>query len=234
MKLIKRISSIAIFSSALLFTHAASAYLQLSYTSDLLPFKQGYLGGEPDDSVGTNEPPYPSFSVAFANTNGDSGAQSLSGSAQVNIFDWPYLFETAPVSVGSITLDDNGTPTAWNFSLEITKSSPGYSIGEDTPPDEYQFPSRTSWSIESSHGANTCNCDWLKWENDLYIERAYYSWAYANTVGALWGETNSADNWKINKVDVPEPQSYLLFLLGLVAIGITRVRGREFFCKRVS
>ncbi|RYY03966.1 MAG: PEP-CTERM sorting domain-containing protein [Gammaproteobacteria bacterium] len=227
MKLTRRLHALAFFSGALLFTQSASAYVDLTYQSNPLHFNQGYLGGQPDDDLGSDDPPYPSFSVNFLGLANSTASQALSGSVNVNFSEWPYQLENLSVINSNLTLDSTGNPSTWHFELALTQSSPGYSIGEDTDPNDYKLPTKTTWWFESTHGANTCNCDWYKYEDDLYIERAYYSWAYANTIGFLYGESNSPSNWTVNKVDVPEPSGYLLMLMGLIAVGATRLRTRK-------
>ena len=231
MKLIKRIVTFALLSNALVFTNTASAYLQLTYNSDPLHFIQGYLGGEPYDEIGSDEPPYPSFSVLFDKIPDTASPQTLNGLAIASVSEWPILSEGVPITSGSsITLGANGIPTAWNFSLQITKSTPGVrdleldENGETIYFNEYTLPSETSWSFESSYGAGTCNCEKYRYDDDIYIERPYYSWAYANTIGFLYGGESSPDNWSVTKVDVPEPKTYLLFALGLIVLCIRKMR----------
>jgi len=230
MKLAQRIFTFALFSSAFVFTNTASAYLQLTYNSDPLHFIQGYLGGEPYDDIGSDEPPYPSFSVLFDNVLDTTSPQTLSGSGLASVSEWPILNEGAPITNGSLTLGTDGIPTAWNFLLQITKSTPGVrdleldENGETIYFNEYTLPSKTSWLFESSYGAGTCNCEKYRYDDDIYIERPYYSWAYANTIGFLYGGDSSPSNWSVTKVDVPEPKTYLLLALGLIVLFVRKMR----------
>jgi len=234
MKLIKRAISLVLWSSAILFTHSAAAYVQLTYTSNPLPFVQGYLGGEPDDYLGSFDPPFPSFNVVFDNISETSSTQNLTGTGYASVLDESNFAEDIPISSGSLTLGADGTPTAWNFSLQLTKLIPGVrdlafdEDGELIYFNEYTLPSKTSWLFESSYGAGTCNCDKYLYEDDIYIERAYYSWAYANTLGFLYGDESSPSNWSVTKVNVPEPKTYLLFALGLIMMSVKRMRRKNF------
>ena len=233
MKLIKRVINFALCSAAILFAQNASAYLQLTYTSNPLSFLQGYLGGEPSDDVGSNDQPLPAFSVIFDKISEGSSTYSLSGTGFASVLDESNFAEDVPISTGSVTLDAYGTPAAWNFSLQLTKLIPGVrdleldEDGELIYFNEYSLPSKTSWLFESSYGAGTCNCDKYLYEDDIYIERAYYSWAYANTLGFLHGAENSPSNWSVAKADVPEPKTYLLFALGLIVIGVRKMRRKN-------
>jgi hypothetical protein len=216
------------------FTQSAAAYLQLTYTSNPLSFLQGYLGGEPSDDVGSDDQPLPSFSVIFDRISDGSSTQTLSGTGFASVLDESNFAENIPVSTGSLTLNEDGTPAAWNFSLQLTKLIPGVrdlefdENGELVYFNEYSLPSKTSWLFESSYGAGTCNCDKYLYEDDIYIERAYYSWAYANTLGFLYGGESSPSNWSVTKVDVPEPKTYLLFALGLIVMCVRKMRRNNF------
>ncbi len=227
MKLIQRTVTLLVFSSALVFTNTAFAYYQLTYTSNTLPYLQGYLGGEPYD-VESDQPSYASFNVLFDNISESTSPQTLSGSGLVNVVE-PSLSESIPITSGSLTLGADGIPTAWNFSFQFTKSTPGVrdleldENGETIYFNEFTIPSKTSWLLESSYGADTCNCEKYRYDGDIYVERPYYSWAYANTIGFLYGAESSPDNWSAKKVDVPEPNTYLLFVLGLIIIGVRKV-----------
>ena len=230
MTLIKRILILLLCSNALLFTHSASAYLQLTYNSNPLHFLQGYLGGEPDDSIGADEPPYPTFSVLFDNISDTTSSQTLGSTGKVSVFESPTLLGDVPITKGSLTLSTSGTPIAWNFSMQLTQSTPGIrdleldENGDTIYFNEYALPSKISWLFESSYGAGTCNCEKYRYDNDMYIERPYYTWAYANTIGFLYGADSSPDNWSITKVNVPEPNTYLLFVLGLLIMGVRKMR----------
>jgi len=232
MKLTQRIITFVLFSSTLAFTNTASAYLQLTYTSDPLHFIQGYLGGEPYDDIGSDEPPYPTFNVIFNNISDTTSAQTLGSTGNVSASEWPAFFGDIPITNGSVTLGESGIPTAWNFSLAVTHSTPGFreveydSEGEIISGDS-MLPSKTSWLFESSYGAGTCNCEKYRYDDDLYIERPYYSWAYANTIGFLYGGDSSPSNWAVTKVDVPEPKSYLLFAFGLIMICVRKMRSKK-------
>jgi len=236
MKLIQRIITFALCSSALVYTHSAAAYLQLTYNSNPLHFLQGYLGGEPDDfvgSIGREEPPYPVFNVLFNNISDTTSTQTLGSTGKLSVFESPTLLGDLPISNGSLTLGTNGIPVAWNFSMQLIQSTPGVrdleldENGDTIYFNEYTLPTQTSWLFESSYGAGTCNCEKYRYDNDMYIERPYYSWAYTNTMGFLYGADSSPDNWSIAKADVPEPKTYLLFVLGVIVMGVRKLRHKK-------
>lgn len=218
MKLIQTLNRVAIFSTAVLFSQSTLANLQFTYTSQELPFEGGYLGGIADDSVGVDEPPYPLFSVSFTANENNLTATLLSGNLSIGFSpENSTLLGDVPAPDSSITFNEDGSVAAWHFALTLTENFPA-------TPDEP--PGRNGWFVGSTHGANTCNCDWLMYDFDLYIQRPYNTWAYANTLGFLYGglNTNTPENWTIAKVDVPEPQNPLLFLIGLAMIGLVRLR----------
>ncbi|RYY73663.1 MAG: PEP-CTERM sorting domain-containing protein [Gammaproteobacteria bacterium] len=232
MKLIKRVVCFALGTSAVLLTQTAAAYLQLSYSSEPLHFIQGYLNGDADDSLGSEDPPYPSFNIVFDKV-AETSSQTLLGNALANVIGWPTLNEQIPIVNGSLTLGANGAPTAWDFSLQTTKTTPGVrdlefdENGELIYFNEFTFPSNTSWLFQSSFGEGTCNCDRYRYDDDLYIERPYYSWAQAATVGFVFGGKSSPEHWSVTNVDVPEPKTYLLFVLGLIVIGARKMRAKK-------
>ncbi len=221
MKLIQLLNRFAILSTAILFSQLTLANLQFTYTSQELPFESGYLGGIPDDTVGVDEPPYPIFSVSFSASKNDLTATLLSGDLSIGLSpENSTLLGNLPATDSSITFNEDGNVVAWHFALALTENSPA-------TPDEP--PGRNSWFVESTHGANTCNCDWLMYDFDLYTQRPYNTWAYVNTLGFLYGglNTNTPQNWTIAKVDVPEPANSLLFLMGLAMIGLIRLRNTK-------
>jgi len=217
MKLEKYFISLFIFLGVFSSSQAALA-TQFTYASSALLFKQGYLGGEPDDTVGSYDSFSPSFNVSFqGDTNGLITTFSA-GNLTINNDELPYHLNNVPASSNSsITLNNDGSIAAWHFSLALEQITP--QIGENAP-------ERNTWWVESSHGSNTCNCDWYKNEYDLYITRPYGSFAYVNTLGFLYGGENTPGNWSLTNTDVPEPVNYLLLLSGLAMVGLTRLRKR--------
>lgn len=212
MTLIKGLPVI-IFSSTLL-AHSALA-LQFTYNSDELNFLQGYLGGEPSDLVGSHEPPFPSFSASFVGTTENLTSTFLSGDLTVGFPGNQQLLQNLPTPLSSITLNPDGSIAAWHFLLALTQTLPQT---QDSPG------GTNSWLVESSYGANSCNCDSYTFFRDIFTPRPYYSWEYVNTVGALFAGDNAPDNWSIDNTDVPEPLSYFLLFSGLAMIGIRRFR----------
>ena len=218
MKLIHVFNRFIIFSSTILLTQSALANLQFTYTSQELPFRQGYLGDIADDDIGSHEPPYPSFFVSFTSTENNLTTSLLSGDLTIDLSPQSsILLNNVPASDSSVTLNGDGSVAAWHFALALTQT---------TPATQNDPPGRTGWFVESSHGVNTCNCDWFKYDFDLYAQRPYDQWVYANTVGLLYGDVNTPDNWTIAKVNVPEPLSPLLFLAGIAIIGLVRLRNK--------
>ena len=215
MKLLKQLTPLAVLSGAL-FTQSALANIQLTYTSFDLSFIQGYLGGEPDDSVGSADYPF-KFSATFTAT--ESNPATLLSGTFIEIPSWtsnPGFTHSISLIDSNITLNTDGSVSAWNFSFSALYDNAGNIDGGIDP-------SHDTWLINSSYGANTCNCDYVKAESDIFIRRQN-TWQYINTLGFEFEGANLPSNWTIENVDVPEPLSYLLLLSGLGLIGAARLR----------
>lgn len=200
----------------LLFSPAAFANLQFNYLSQELPFIQGYLNGFPDDSVGLHEPPYPIFSFSSLADIQSNEAIFTGGYVQLS---WPA--DNTFSDLGNFTAQDSyirfnadGTPASWHLDLQLLKESSGGPWG----------PSRDFWRIQSDYGDNSCNCDSLWYEYDLYIQRPFDTWAYAATLAFENGGTNGPDSWQWAQAKVPEPWAIWLMALGLASIGAARER----------
>jgi hypothetical protein len=215
MKVIERLGVLTVLSGALLFTQSAVAYV-LNYTSQPLPFIEGYLNGDVNENVGSPELTPLSFNVFFNSAGGSPTVALLSGNVTIDIPDYPISFNSVPASHSSLTLNSDGSIAGWDFSFVFEQHIPQ---SDDQPYDSKYY-------VESHYGANTCNCDSYKNEWDLYIRRQD-DWQYISTLGFLYSGPNSIDNWIIETVDVPEPRSYVLIFLGLIAIGLTRMRKKS-------
>jgi hypothetical protein len=203
-----------IFFLLIFFSPATFAGLQFTYQSEALPFIQGYLNGSPDESVGLHEPPYPAFNISgFADIQNNQATIT-----QGDVWLW---WEPDNSHLGAFSATESyvrfspeGTPVAWHLDLQLLKQSDSGPWG----------PSRDFWRIQSSYGDNSCNCDSLWYEYDLYIQRPFDTWSYAATLGFENGGGNSLANWHWLPVTVPEPWAICLIALGLVSISLLRRR----------
>jgi len=198
---------------ALLFSPAAFASLQFTYQSQELPFIQGYLNGFPDDSVGLHEPPYPIFRFSGIADIQNSQANFSEGDVWLSQSDNTF-FEAGNFTAQDsyIRFNPDGTPAAWHLDLQLLKQADSGPWG----------PSRDFWRIQSSYGDNSCNCDSLWYEYDLYIQRPFDTWAYAATLGFENGGADDSANWRWAPATVPEPWAIWLMAVGLASIGIVR------------
>ncbi|WP_039912359.1 PEP-CTERM sorting domain-containing protein [Cellvibrio mixtus] len=186
----------------------ASAHPLLTYTSDNLFFKEGYLNGYPDDSVGSADAPPAVFSISFF-------GNTLSEGADIAINDAGVLsnFHLTPIN-NVIDWDLAGNIVGWDLSFFVEEKSFSESDG----------PQRITTSIQSSYGENRCNCDKYFWGYDLVIPRAYEQWQVIGELGFLYQADSNPDNWIIKSAPVPETSSYLLLLTGLVMLGVVGMR----------
>jgi hypothetical protein len=136
-----------------------SAY-QFTYTSqELTKFSHSVNGG---DGVDGYVPPPATFSVIFDAF--DNGLTYDFLSADV-IADSGILiqFTAIPGNGSSISLNDDGSIAAWNFSVEFMQAAQGTNM--EYPPD------RALWRVESSYGIDSCNCESLMLDFDVYTQR---------------------------------------------------------------
>jgi len=212
MKLIRRLILLVIY--ALTITPSTSfAHTLFTYTSDDLQLIEGYLNGDVRDISMIEDPYIPPFSVSFVGEMNNLTGTFFSGDLMVSVFSgYEQFFTAVPVSDSSITLNESGVALAWNFMLAVTRSS--Y--------DDVNGPGRDSWVVKSEYGDNTCNCDILTNERDLYIPRPYNTWSYAATLGEMFSEENDVDNWSITSTSVSEPPAWVLILCSLFFLGLAK------------
>lgn len=216
MRLIQSLCAIIIFSLTTFFSQSTLATLLFTYTSQELPLLQGYRDGEADDSIGSYDPPFPIFSAAFIGPENSQTVTFDSGNLTAGEPLPRYLLlKDLPATNSSITLSNDGSISAWNFSLAITQMVPETL---DNP-----LYSR-NWLVESSYGIDTCNCDKLFFGADLFVERPFNTWNFIGTIGFLHGGLASPGNWSIEKIDVSEPGTYILLLTSLGMIVLVRLR----------
>jgi hypothetical protein len=127
--------------------------------------------------------------------------------------EYPYTLENAPTN-SSITLNPDGSVASWQILLSFESSGPA--IGDNPPYSNI-------WFLESNYGIGTCNCEFFRYDYDLYSQRPYH-WGYVNTLGFEFRNENMPGNWVIEQVDVPEPMNYLLMFSGLSMICLLRLR----------
>ncbi len=212
MKLSQRLSLLIIFIAAS-FSHVSLAYPLFTYTSDKLMLIEGYLNGDLRDISMIEDPYIPGFTVSFLNDKDHSNGTFSSADFIVELVSgYQDFFTGATISNGSITLNENGIATAWNFALSLTYKNFDWDYGPD----------HQGWFIHSEYGNNTCNCDSLRNERDLYIPRANYSWSYVASLGELYTGSNKAESWTIKYTNVSEPQAWIIMLFGILCLWIKR------------
>ncbi len=216
MKLIQRLSLLVIYMAAAIpsisFAHT------LTYTSNQLMLIEGYLNGDTRDISMIEDPYIPPFSVSLSGEMNDVvGAFSLGDLVIGTYYGIDEVFSAVPVSNGSITFNESGIAQAWSFILSVTRTGFDYENG----------PWSDKWIVRSEHGVNTCNCDTLFNERDLYMQRPYYQWAYYATLGELYTAENSDDNWSMTSINVSEPPIWLMMLGGLFCLGLIKQTQRH-------
>ncbi len=212
----------------------AHAYLKLTYTSDPLEFVDATLSGQEHPTASQATPPH--FQAVF------EARSSTTNSAGERTY-WLKELQAAVVTPGNyrppldydlqglayMTFDSININRiiAWEFALVFAgpSSEPGY------PGQEFSY-------FESTHGNNSCNCDQVQERSDIYTTRPQGNYEFVATMEIFWRGDSELSNWRLEYIEVPEPQPFSLLLAGL---GLTLLARRtrvscigrsEFFTRR--
>ncbi len=218
MTIAKRFFAIVAFITGIFCTTTAYAHLQLTYTSDQLPFYAGYRDGEPTDDVGTRNPPFPLFSLTFTSTGElpRDGSTTLLLNKTASYIDHPesrWAPDFLPQIPASITLDSAGNILAWDFSFLFV-----YHGTDPEPPGELIS------SIKSSYSTGGDNIDRYEYKNDIFMEKPAGNWIFLTTVEVYYEGKSELNNWKIESLHIPEPNPLLLVLIGSGLLAASRLR----------
>jgi hypothetical protein len=212
---LRHIPVVALLLGVLLIAAQARASILFNYSSDSLPWQWGTMNGEPD-LYGSQVDPPPSFAFSFFVPDSWLSATSpttFTVPVQQASTD-PVLFQNIdinPGAGGTMTVNPDGSVSAWNFSMLLTElpvpQDPIYDV----------FDRRVL--LSSAYGSGTCNCDILNLRNTLF----FYNGEYFEPLGpaeAFYSGGNSPAAWTTSMVSsVPEPSSVLMLLGGLSLLG---------------
>lgn len=213
---------------AVVFTAPASAYMKFTYTSPELPLTQALYDGEPWD-----HPDYwgiqpLSFSLSFTAEEQDLSRKPVTDFYMNSDFEFAfntnpenevfnYPMRVSPVSYGRISLNRMGEIVGWNLNITITEL-----ITPDTDIEHLRVADHWE-TISSRSGANTCNCDLII--NRVNVHTWHYVWIQLAPLQFDYSNLNSAANWTVERIPVPEPIGMgLLLAAGLGVFGIRRAR----------
>lgn len=197
----------------------AWAYLTLTYTSADLQLIEATLNGD-DHPTAWEASTAPHFFTSFESTRSET---QVDGSTTMFLqhtkaavrfpFNQRDPLEYTQQSPAWISFDDKGSILGWHFALLFSRpASPNNS-----------YPGEQFSLIESSYGADTCNCDRTYERYDIYTSRPYGQHAYVGTVALGWQLDSNVANWTITNVKVPEPGAGLLSLLGFGLLFAARI-----------
>ena len=219
MKLIKP-SSALVFLAASFTMQPAFAYSQYTYSTDVLPWEYSIWNHSEKDYEteylleGSHSPAF-SFSFAVDDnellTNGLTTHIVKDADATINpAFFGNYTRNLEVKSNGRVFLNPDGSVASWNLLFVLpTKIFP----------DTDAFTKLTKYTLRlwSAGGINTCNCDRLQMNLDIVTQRQNGWWPVADEQ-SNYAEVSDFSNWSIEKIGVPEPQTYALLFLGLFLI----------------
>ena len=232
MKLKKYFHSPIILLIASFITQSAAA-LQINYSNPAVEFQQGYVVEQIYDYFeGDSEPGVRSFDISFTGiTNGLTTTlvsadltlgttARLDENAILRLPD-PSLLKNLPVENGSMTFDEDGSLSAWNFYFAISDvraqiRDPDGSWGI-APVDH-------KWIISSTYGENTCNCDLFTSTMISFTMRPYGTYIPATSISLDYGGKTLPDNWALEATEVSEPSMFILLMLGLGGVLWGRMR----------
>lgn len=182
------------------------AYLEFTYSSDIVPWQSALLYGEPDYELGSYYPP--SFTLSFTSEGSlnNTGPTTFSITNPQVTTD-PDFFENIflePSSYGNLTLNADGSVESWDLFLGLT---------EYMEPGDFDF--GRYLSIFSSGGVGSCNCDRVELDGNMWL---YRGWGYQllGPIEIYYAGINDVSHWSVTEIaDVPAPASGILLLTGL-------------------
>jgi hypothetical protein len=213
MILSSKMAATSLFIAGVLASADALADTQFSYSSDELEWQWGKMNGEWD--LYGSQGDMPSFAFSFLATDSWLSATTPSTftipvhQVSTNL----QFFETVdinPGAAGTVTVNPDGSVSAWNFSMLLTElpvpRDPIYDV----------FDRRVY--LTSAYGAGTCNCDVFHLKNTLFT----YNGEYFEPLGpaeALYRGDSSPIAWSRTAISaVPEPGTAVMFLSGLLLL----------------
>lgn len=221
MKIFPRLSASCLALAALVFALPASAYMKFTYTSPELPLTNALYDGEPwwdDYPFEVREPV--SFSLSFTAAEQDLSRKAVTD-FYMDDFDFTFNFvpsydifaypmRVSPASYGRISLNRMGEIVGWNLIITITELiTPDTDIERVHVADYWEL-------IQSRGGAGTCNCDLLI--SRLNVHTWHGAWIQLAPIQFDYSNVNSADNWTVERVPVPEPMGFALLFTGLAGL----------------
>jgi len=213
--------------SSFFIAQTSSAYLQYTYSSNVLEWQSTILN---DWDYGSELNSDEDGNIAF-NFSFDIDENLLSAVAptsltitNANIYSDTSLGEPfneldfQSIVNGHVIVNPDKTINYWNFILDIAISDPREN-------DQLNELRDHDLRIMSAGGVNTCNCNRF-WEDiNVTTQRPYNTWIIAATIDNQYSNDSSFTDWSVEQTEVAEPGSLLLMIIGI--IGVLMMRRRE-------
>ncbi len=235
MKLFRKFSSAVLLKAGFLLglmfhTAGASATLLFTYTSKDLLWKESYNQGSPEDTGNDISPSFTlTFTAPYADWTQKKSTNFYMQNASITV-DENYILnqiDIGSLSSGRVTLDQQGNVVGWNLILFLKE----FLAADASGLEKYLHGlAADNIDIVSRYGANTCNCDSLKKKfHPLYYFPRSNTYMRLAKQERYYGYENSAGQWQVSRIHVPEPATTTLFLFGLAGLAATRLRKKSPF-----
>jgi len=213
--------------SSFFIAQTSSAYLQYTYSSDVLEWQSTILNDwDYGSELNSDEDGNIAFNFSFdIDENLFSAVTPTSFTiTNANIYSDTSLGEPfdetdfQSIVNGQIIVNPDMTINYWNFILDIAVSDPREN-------DQLNELRDHDLRIMSAGGVNTCNCNRF-WEDiNVTTQRPYNTWIIAATIDNQYSNDSSFTDWSVEQTEVAEPVSLLLMIIGI--IGVLMMRRRE-------
>jgi hypothetical protein len=210
--------------SSFFIAQTSFAYLQYTYTSDVLEWQSTFLNGmDFGEEINVDEDRSIAFNYSFnidENLLSDSSPTSfIINNADVysdrslgNPFHEPDFHALV---YGRVIINPDKTIQYWNLILDLAISD----LSENEQVSRLQD---HDIRIISGGGRNTCNCDRL-WENiNLTTRRPHDTWIVAASVDNYYRSESDFNNWSVEQSAVAESNPTMLLAIGLMGILVIR------------
>lgn len=213
--------------SSFFIAQISSAYLQYTYSSDVLEWQSTFVNDTDfGEEINNDDDGNIIFNFSFdidENLLSDAAPTSFiiknaNVVSDTSLGDFFYDLDFHSLVYGRVIINPDRTINYWNLILDLAIRDPRESDRLNNLRDH-------DIRIISGGGLNTCNCDRF-WEDiNVTTQRPYNTWIIAATIDNQYRNDSSFAHWSVAQTQVAEPGSLLLVFIGLV--GFLMLRRKE-------